>query len=253
MPEPYHALPELTGTSRHLHNRGQTAEGVEVSRAGKLGIFFSLVALGAGLIVFTAMAFLRTEPPTVDLASNHKPGTPVHLTLQTVGSIGYGVHPQWVSYLVKAPDGKWVQSTLWNLPAHTKIDVTIYQFDSGSPLRNQQIGQVYGVNGGTATLNGKSIHLVNSNVGAGVGHTFSVPSLGINVPLAGVPGNKICGVAPCSTSQWPHNTVQFSFTTPKAGQYRWQCFVPCGLSYLYGNGGPMQTIGYMGGFLKVVN
>jgi hypothetical protein len=158
-----------------------------------------------------------------------------------------------VSYLVKAPNGQWVQSTLWNLPAHTKIDVTIYQYDSGSPLRNQQVGQVYGTDGGTATLNGKTIRLVNSNAGSGVGHTFSVPSLGINVPLAGVSGNKICSAAPCLPNQWPHNEVKFSFTTPGVGQYRWQCFVPCGLSYLYGNGGPMQTIGYMGGFLKVVD
>jgi len=33
--------------------------------------------------------------------------------------------------------------------------------------------------------------------------------------------------------------------------YRWQCFVPCGLGFLYGNGGPMQTIGFMDGFLEV--
>ena len=224
-----------------------------MSRAGKLGIVFSLFALAVGLVVFTAMSFLRTEPPTVDLAAGHQPGQPVHLTVETVGSVGYGVHPEWVSYLVKAPNGQWVQSTLWNLPAHTKIDVTIYQYDSGSPLRNQQVGQVYGTDGGTATVNGKSIHLVNSNAGAGVGHTFSVPSLGINVPLPGVAGDKLCSAAPCLPNQWPHNEVKFSFTTPGVGQYRWQCFIPCGLGYLYGNGGPMQTIGYMGGFLKVVD
>jgi hypothetical protein len=28
--------------------------------------------------------------------------------------------------------------------------------------------------------------------------------------------------------------------------------VPCGLGFLYGNGGPMSTLGYMGGFMKVV-
>ncbi len=36
------------------------------------------------------------------------------------------------------------------------------------------------------------------------------------------------------------------------GNYRWQCFVPCGLGFLYGNGGPMSTLGYMGGFMQVV-
>ena len=46
--------------------------------------------------------------------------------------------------------------------------------------------------------------------------------------------------------------MKFSFMTPGPGQYPWQCFVPCGLGFLYGNGGPMQTVGYMDGFLKVV-
>ena len=48
-------------------------------------------------------------------------------------------------------------------------------------------------------------------------------------------------------------TIAFDFRTGAPGKFRWQCFVPCGLSYLDGNGGPMQTLGYMGGFLNVVN
>jgi len=28
--------------------------------------------------------------------------------------------------------------------------------------------------------------------------------------------------------------------------------VPCALGFLYGNGGPMQTVGWMDGFMKVV-
>ena len=224
-----------------------------MSRAGKLGIVFSLFALAVGLVVFTAMSFLRTEPPTVDLAAGHQPGQPVHLTVETVGSVGYGVHPQWVSYLVKAPNGQWVQSTLWNLPAHTKIDVTIYQYDSGSPLRNQEWGQVQGTIGGSATINGANYSVYNSNSGNGVGHTFSVPELGLSVPLIGVSANaQVCGAGPCHTSS-PHNVIKFSFKTPGPGNYHWQCFVPCGLGYLFGNGGPMSTENYMGGFLDVVH
>ena len=34
--------------------------------------------------------------------------------------------------------------------------------------------------------------------------------------------------------------------TPGPGQYPWQCFLPCGLGFLYGNGGPMQTVGLHG-------
>jgi hypothetical protein len=223
-----------------------------MGRSTRIAIAAACLCVAAAIVVFTAMAYLRSSPPTVDLASGHEPGKPVDLTLQTVGSIGFGTHPTWVSYLTQAPDGKWVHTTLWDLPAHTRVNVTIFQYDSGSPLRNQFIGRVTGTIGGDMTLNGKTVSLINSNAGNGVGHTFTIPTLGIDVPLYGNSSNAtLCSVAPCTT-KFVHNVVKFSFMTPGVGQYPWQCFVPCGLGYLYGNGGPMQSIGYMDGFLKVV-
>ena len=209
----------------------------------------ALFAVAVGLVVFTAMAFIRSNPETVDFAVDHPASEPVNLTIQTVGTIGFGIHPSWVSYLVQAPNGKWVHTTLWKLPAHTRINVTIYNYDSGSPLRNQQLGYVQAQG---AKLNGKTFTVANSNAGNGVGHTFSVPQLGISVPL---PGNNpsaknFCGAAPCPLTD-AHQTITFHFTTPGTGNYRWQCFVPCGLGFLYGNGGPMSTIGYMAGFLEI--
>jgi len=217
-----------------------------------LSIVLALFAVVVGLVVFAAMAFVGSTPPTVDYTQGHQPGQPVNVNLQTVGAIGFGIHPDWVSYLAESPDGQWVHTTLLKLPAHTMINVTIAQYDSGSPLRNQEIGQVEGTAGGVEVINGKPTSLVNSNSGNGVGHTFSVPALNINVPLVGVDGsasNFCSSPAPCGSAL--HNTIKFSFTTPGPGNYRWQCFVPCGLGYLYGNGGPMSTVGYMGGFLEV--
>ena len=49
-----------------------------------------------------------------------------------------------------------------------------------------------------------------------------------------------------------HRTIRFAFHTGKPGHYRWQCFVPCAAGWIDGFGGPMQTIGYMDGFLNVV-
>jgi hypothetical protein len=224
-----------------------------VGRSGRLAILAAIVMVGVGLIVFTAMAFIRTSPPTVDFVSRHQPGAPVDITVQTVGTIGFGPHPTWVSYLTKTPGGQWVHTTLWDLPAHTRINMTVMQYDTGSPLRNQQFGRVTGTIGGVATINGRPASVVDSNAGNGLGHTFSIPTLGINVPLVGISSTakNPCGAAPC-TPNFDHNVVKFSFVTPGPGQYPWQCFIPCGLGYLYGNGGPMQTLGYMGGFLKVV-
>jgi hypothetical protein len=210
-------------------------------------VLFALCVVGAVILI---VALLGT-PPTVDFTSGSS-GQPVNVTLQSVGTIGYGSHPTWVSYLVESPQGQWVHTTVFQVPAHTRINFTIYNYDSGSPLRNQQLGQVTGTYGDVATLNGKAFRVINSNAGNGVGHTFSIPQLGINVPLYGNNGNaNLCAMAPCTTSS-PHKIIRFSITSPGPGEYRWQCFVPCGLGFLFGNGGPMGQLGYMGGFMKVV-
>ena len=49
-----------------------------------------------------------------------------------------------------------------------------------------------------------------------------------------------------------HNTITFTIRTGASGTYVWQCFVPCALGYPLGFGGPMSTLGYMNGFMKVV-
>jgi len=59
-----------------------------------------------------------------------------------------------------------------------------------------------------------------------------------------------CDAAPCPLAK-AHRTITFSFRTGSPGRYRWQCFVPCAAGFIYGFGGPMQTIGYMDGFLNV--
>jgi hypothetical protein len=226
-----------------------------MTMTGRLGTVLGLFVIAVGLIIWVLMGLLTPGTPegVVNFVGTASAGQPVNLTLQTVGSIGYGNHPTWVTYDVKDPQGNWVHSTAWQLPSNTVIDVTIYQYDSGSPIRNQQWGQVTGTIGDVATLNGTTYNAYNSYGGNGIGHTFTVPALGIDVPLVGVAGNlTLCGVAPCSLKQ-PHNTITFSFKTPaKTGEYHWQCFVPCALGYLYGNGGPMSTQGFMGGFLDVV-
>jgi hypothetical protein len=207
-----------------------------------------LVCVALGLIVFTAMAFVGSSPSTVAFAASN--GRPLQLRVQTVGTIGFGPHPTWVSYLVQSPSGAWVHTTIWQLPAHTRVDVTVDEYDTGGPLRNPAIGSVFGVQ--DPTLNGKTYTLIDASSGNGVAHTFSIPQLGINVPLAAVNANAAnqCSTAPCSTKQ-AHNVITFSFTTGDPGTYPWQCFLPCGLGYLYGNGGPMQTLGYMDGFLEI--
>jgi hypothetical protein len=175
------------------------------------------------------------------------------LTLETVGTIGRKLspeHPAWVSYLVKS-HGQWVRSSDYTVPANSIVHVTLYEFDSPTGLRNPFMAQVQGTIGGTMTVDGKTVNAINPEEAA---HTFAVPELGIFVPLPGIPeeAKNPCAEAPCEPSTSAHRTIAFSFRTGRKGRYHWQCFVPCGAGFLDGNGGPMQTLGYMDGFLDVV-
>ena len=73
------------------------------------------------------------------------------------------------------------------------------------------------------------------------------------MPLPGVPeeAKNQCEEGPCAANQ-AHRTITFTFRTGGPGKFRWQCFVPCAAGWYFGNGGPMQTLGYMDGFIDVV-
>jgi hypothetical protein len=211
-----------------------------------------LVLAGAGAVLAVVLItvyltqWLTVSPPSV--ASATRKGEP-QLTIQTVASLGTAPHPDWVSDLVKDARGRWVHTTLMRLPAHSTVHVTIYQYDTATGLRNPFWAQPQGVVGKTMTLDGKTIAALDPDLAS---HTFAVPDLGVSVPLAGVADDakNQCSVAPCTLAE-AHRTITFSFHTGAPGRYRWQCFVPCGAGFLFGFGGPMQTVGYMDGFLLV--
>jgi hypothetical protein len=215
------------------------------------------VATAAGVVVVGALvaiyvAFLTGGPTPYRVPTAAAAGGPsASLTLQTVAAVGPKLsrNENWVSYLVRE-GGTWHRSTVWTLPANALVHVTVYQFDGKSGLRNPFLSQVRGVVGGTFTLDGKAQRTIDPDDAS---HTFAIPALGVLVPLEGVDDNakNQCDFAPCALSA-AHTTITFTFRTGKKGHYRWQCFVPCAAGFLYGFGGPMQTIGYMDGFVNVV-
>jgi len=226
---------------------------------GVAATFAALIALVAVYVVY----FLESAPATVSAAVMNSDGS-ANLTIQTVGSYGRHPFPDWVSYMVKNQSGKWIHSTIWKLPPHTLIHVTVTQYDSQTGLRNNFLGQIRGTVGGVASYtttgqtgkgsglpayNNTSLSVLPPALAA---HTFTVPDLDLSVPLVGISNatTNICAVAPC-TPNFAHTTIRFSFKTPGPGSYRWQCLVPCAFAFLYGFGGPMQTIGYMDGLLEV--
>jgi hypothetical protein len=218
-----------------------------------LGVGAAVAVLGVLIGLYVA-TWASSFPKTVaGVSTTTAAGPSTQLTLETVAAVGpkYSPsHPDWVSYLVQS-HGQWVRSTVYSVPANSLVHITIYQFDSPTGLRNPFLSQPQGTVGGTETVDGKPVGSINPEEAS---HTFAVPELGVFVPLPGITEaqeKSACEFAPCELSSG-HRTISFTIRVGKKGRYHWQCFVPCAAGSLTGNGGPMQTLGYMDGFLNVV-
>jgi len=206
----------------------------------------AVVCVAIGLYI----GLYLTNVPGSAAATQTSSGVQLHLATVAAAETT-DAHPTWVSYYaVDANDRNWRHVTTFVLPAHSLVHVTIYQFDGQSGLRNPFISQATGTIGGNFQLNGKTISAIDPDAAS---HIFAIPQLGVSVPLEGIPDSakNPCANAPCPLST-DHETISFTFRTGAKGLYRWQCFVPCAAGYIYGFGGPMQTVGYMDGFIKVV-
>jgi len=223
------------------------------ARVVTLLVAFLAVAAGAAFIV---VHFFLGSPPTVDYSAgvSADSGATVHVVMQEDPQNTVSTHPDWVSYFIQDPKTHaWIHTTLFKVPAGSKIDMTIYGYDGCTPLRNPDFSKVTGTTGGVEYVDGKPESQINSWSGCNVGHTFSIPGINLNVPMASPSLTaSLCGTSPCTSG--PHETMTFSFMSPTTtGNYFWQCRVPCGGGFLDGFGGPMQTIGFMTGNMEVVS
>ena len=135
-----------------------------------------------------------------------------------------------------------------SLPAHRLIQLTIFSYDTPTPGVSAQSGVVAGTVGGMMSFyNGTlatgmdnetmnqvmSIGMNVTSVPAGsVAHTFSVPQLGINIPVVG-------------------GSTEIAYLMfDQAGTFTWVCATPCGFGP-DGSGGAMSAPGWMIGQLTV--
>jgi hypothetical protein len=231
-----------------------------------------LVAVAAviGLGTFAALYFIggASHLPVVHYTAS---GGQVNVVLQEdPQNDPSSAKPDWVSYYVQDPASKsWEHTTLFSVPANTKVNVTIYGYDGCTPARNNYFSHVQGTTNGTVVLSqfdqkgkeyvtNQTTKNIDTWADCNVGHTFAIPELGVYVPVAtpnaNLSANHLCSSSPCTPSGNPYAEETFSFKAPSTtGMYRWQCLVPCGGGYLDGNGGPMQTLGYMMGEMDVVS
>ena len=133
----------------------------------------------------------------------------------------------------------------FQLPANSTVVVTVTNFDNATPFpkNTSELSQASGIVGGSFSVT--PILATDPNGSAGptrteraldpgqVSHTFSLPALGINVPIA------------------PNARTTFTFETGSPCACQWHCLIPCGTG-ANGYGGPMAaTSGYMEGTLTV--
>ena len=188
-------------------------------------------AVAGAALLLTGCGSSASSAPAAKDASSVKPIVHEQMVIQTGKMDG---KPGWP---------KFVPSNL-SFPAGSTIDLQIVNYDDGTaPLpAASPYGHVWGsdptfgvVTAGSETVDGKVVtEIANSQIS----HTLTIPGLLINIPIPAVPsGQKTV-------------TVDFTFQVNKAGRYFWQCEAPCG-SGSTGNGGAMDTHGYMEGYFTV--
>jgi hypothetical protein len=203
-----------------------------------------VLACGVGI----GWGFVTTVSPTsgtvTTITTTAQGQGPVSVTLVvTTGNIfNKSVGEQPAFYVLTG--GVLRSSTHIAFPSNTLIKLTIINYDTGNAsLIDPQYSNVQGtVNGtityfsnaninssqGTAGIDVKGGNTVSSVPPSQIAHTFTIPSLKLNIPI------------PLSS------TVVAYFKIDKAGTYLWYCETACG-SGPAGTLGAMETPGWMTG------
>jgi hypothetical protein len=185
---------------------------------------------------------------------------------------GGGAHPEYVSYSAGGPNGEVKtgagSGSNFEVPAHTAVTITIYQYDSGANITNDFFAHVHGTVTGTATfvqrwdtkakVNAVAEQQITDIPADQVGHTFTLHGLSdaksqlfVSVPLMKNPDEEVSAAADKGGyTQFPTKTT-FTFITGDAGEYVWNCEFPCGDGTIARFGAAMSTMSYMSGHFTV--
>jgi len=194
------------------------------------------LVVGLGLMMLLVETLIYTS--TASAHSAQLRGASGMMSGPASSSIHLTIFPQMSHSSIPSIHGPAYSQTSLTVPAHSLVTVTIVNDDPGNTAlpAGSPFGAVAGVVGGVASVDGQAYSRLDVSK---VAHTFTVPQLGINVPI---PGDAPAG----------HRgiTVTFSFRTGANGMYMWRCMDPCG-SGVSGWSGPMATMGYMQGMIMI--
>ncbi len=194
------------------------------------------IVVAAGLVWEVSGALPR---PTANSPSS---GTYVLTLVETMDNPFSASAPAQPRFFVMSASGL-APATNIVIPSNTPIELVIMSYDMGSSPPPPSYDRVTGTeNGMMSLINGTSAsgtdlttswgENVSSLPGSMIAHTFTVPSLNLNVPV--VSGD----------------TEVAHFTAPTKGTFTWLCATPCGTG-TGGMGGAMATSGWMLGQLTV--
>lgn len=200
-----------------------------------LALALVLGGFGAGMALSPGSSGVTTTTKTQTVANSTAPYV-VHLVIATDSIFNSSASDQPAFFLL-GPNGLQSAGAI-ALPVNRTIELVIVNYDDGNATFVQpNVNQVTGTIGGTVLVasndninstqgssgivvrGGETLSTIDPNL---VSHTFSVPSLGLNIPV------------PVSS------TVVATFKVDRAGSYVWFCFTGCGDA-------AMSTTGWMTG------
>jgi len=220
-----------------------------MDKKGKSGLFAGSMVLIFVIGIFVGFGvggFIHKAPKTQPVAITAQPYRLSLMVIDVPFNKAIGAQPKF--YVVGANGGLESSSNI-TLPAHRKIIVTITSYDVGSAPTAAQYAKVSGtVNDQMTLINGTLASEnnpiqtwrkeVSSVPDSEIAHTFTIPSLHINIPIV-------------AGSREVRTEIVVIPPINKTGSYNWQCEAACGSSKS-GWEGAMATSGWMMGTVNIV-
>jgi heme/copper-type cytochrome/quinol oxidase subunit 2 len=212
-----------------------------------LGYYFGNITAPSKTSTSSVSTTTTTTTQTTSSSSSNS-SSPYVLTLViTTNNLYNSTFGDQPAYYVLGPNGLQSSANI-SLPAHRLIKLVIICYDNGSAtLLGPQYANVNGTQNKMETV--VTNDNVNSSQGSSgiklsggqnvssvsadnVAHTFTVPQIGLNLPIE------------------PSSTVSAYFTLNQTGTFFWFCMTECGFGPT-GQQGAMDTPGWMSGNLVV--
>jgi hypothetical protein len=207
-----------------------------------------LLLSGALIAVVAIYGGLRLSPqfPGNAVMSQNAPentsNAPYQLTLMEIMDTAWNSSLAQPRFEIMGTNGLTPASNI-RLPAHALIELTIISYDTPTPGSTDQEGKVSGTVGGTVYLiNGTTAmgtdptqqwgRNVTAVPGGMLAHTFTIPQLGINIPVVG-----------------GDTEIAYLYIT-QTGTFQWLCATPCGFGPMMMQGA-MSASGWMEGQVTV--